>query len=97
MYAGREYGVHKAFQGKKTYGVSTEEIEMYFIDVQKLRQLEGYVLLVFQTFKEEETKLFDKYYGSTYQDDEGVYRWAEGVTEVIYIYIYIYILFRVSR
>ena len=72
---------------------------MYFIDVQKLRQLEGYVLLVFQTFKEEETKLFDKYYGSAHEDREGVYHWAVGVTEVIYlyIYIYIYILFRVSR
>jgi hypothetical protein len=72
-------------KGKIEKGISREEKIMFFIDVEKLRRIKGYVKLVSETIKETETRLYDRYYGSAVPNNEGVYNYQLGITEVIYI------------
>ncbi len=57
---------------------------MFFVNVQKLRGIGGYVKLVFNTMKETEARLYERYYGSAVPNNEGVYCYELGITEVIY-------------
>ena len=58
---------------------------MFFVNVQELRRIDGYVKLVFNTMKETEARLYDRYYGSAVTNNEGVYHYELGIIEVIYI------------
>jgi hypothetical protein len=86
MFSGREYAVfhNKVLHIKVQKGISSEKNQIFFVDVKKLRGIDGYVKLVFNTMKETEIKLYDRYYGSAYQNGDGVYAWRSGITEVIY-------------
>ena len=84
MFSGREYAVFNDKILKNVQkGISSEKNQIFFVDVKKLRRIDGYVKLVYNTMKETETKLYDKFYGTACLK-KGVYVWELGITEVIY-------------
>jgi len=110
MFSGCEYAVfNDKILNTVEKGISTEKNEMFFVDLKKLRRIEGfpffslrfdniirlfiymlfmwlkgYVQLVYNTMKETETKIYDRYYGSAREKCNKVYAWELGITEVIY-------------
>jgi hypothetical protein len=85
MFSGCEYAVfNDKILNTVEKGISTEKNEMFFVDLKTLRRIEGYVQLVYNTMKETETKIYDRYYGSACEKNNKVYAWEVGITEVIY-------------
>ena len=85
MFSGREYAVfNDKILNNVQKGISSEKNQIFFVDVKKLRRIDGYVKLVYNTMKETETKLYDRYYGSAHENNNKVYAWQLGITVVIY-------------
>ena len=82
MFAGQEYVVFSKMNGEVTDGVSTDTRPMFFLHVEELRKIPGYVQFVFNTMKKIESELYDQYYGFAEANVTRKYDWVLCGTKV---------------